>query len=153
MIRRPPRSTRTDTLFPYTTLFRSELEEAHLARRRDGDGLLADEDDATGDLERGEPVAQRGKQVLLGGGGTDRGHDCRADDLAALRIGARRHERPLHPGKGVHRGLHLQPRAVGRAGLDTDAYAPAETQVAAGVEPGQVLVPVEHGAVGKRAYW
>src|SRR3546814_1390742 len=29
MIRRPPRSTRTDTLFPYTTLFRS-----HPARRR-----------------------------------------------------------------------------------------------------------------------
>src|SRR3546814_6574526 len=28
MIRRPPRSTRTDTLFPYTTLFRSVLEEA-----------------------------------------------------------------------------------------------------------------------------
>src|SRR3546814_13154461 len=26
MIRRPPRSTRTDTLFPYTTLFRSSLE-------------------------------------------------------------------------------------------------------------------------------
>src|SRR3546814_1769900 len=26
MIRRPPRSTRTDTLFPYTTLFRSEKE-------------------------------------------------------------------------------------------------------------------------------
>src|SRR3546814_19915782 len=28
MIRRPPRSTRTDTLFPYTTLFRSELNTA-----------------------------------------------------------------------------------------------------------------------------
>src|SRR3546814_2013012 len=28
MIRRPPRSTRTDTLFPYTTLFRSQ---AHVA--------------------------------------------------------------------------------------------------------------------------
>src|SRR3546814_17690247 len=26
MIRRPPRSTRTDTLFPYTTLFRSYIE-------------------------------------------------------------------------------------------------------------------------------
>src|SRR3546814_9016633 len=26
MIRRPPRSTRTDTLFPYTTLFRSPLD-------------------------------------------------------------------------------------------------------------------------------
>src|SRR3546814_2801802 len=32
MIRRPPRSTRTDTLFPYTTLFRSvEQIEAHNA--------------------------------------------------------------------------------------------------------------------------
>src|SRR3546814_12953279 len=29
MIRRPPRSTRTDTLFPYTTLFRSYLVTAH----------------------------------------------------------------------------------------------------------------------------
>src|SRR3546814_13641904 len=28
MIRRPPRSTRTDTLFPYTTLFRSTDEES-----------------------------------------------------------------------------------------------------------------------------
>src|SRR3546814_3927510 len=28
MIRRPPRSTRTDTLFPYTTLFRSEARGA-----------------------------------------------------------------------------------------------------------------------------
>src|SRR3546814_2851433 len=28
MIRRPPRSTRTDTLFPYTTLFRSRLAAA-----------------------------------------------------------------------------------------------------------------------------
>src|SRR3546814_6850238 len=28
MIRRPPRSTRTDTLFPYTTLFRSGLQRA-----------------------------------------------------------------------------------------------------------------------------
>src|SRR3546814_1611846 len=27
MIRRPPRSTRTDTLFPYTTLFRSHADE------------------------------------------------------------------------------------------------------------------------------
>src|SRR3546814_18521832 len=26
MIRRPPRSTRTDTLFPYTTLFRSQVK-------------------------------------------------------------------------------------------------------------------------------
>src|SRR3546814_2067015 len=29
MIRRPPRSTRTDTLFPYTTLFRSAASSMH----------------------------------------------------------------------------------------------------------------------------
>src|SRR3546814_9675077 len=29
MIRRPPRSTRTDTLFPYTTLFRSRFSPCH----------------------------------------------------------------------------------------------------------------------------
>src|SRR3546814_13560502 len=31
MIRRPPRSTRTDTLFPYTTLFRSEADLEDIA--------------------------------------------------------------------------------------------------------------------------
>src|SRR3546814_19445225 len=30
MIRRPPRSTRTDTLFPYTTLFRSSSRQTFL---------------------------------------------------------------------------------------------------------------------------
>src|SRR3546814_6016097 len=35
MIRRPPRSTRTDTLFPYTTLFRSGLRLARQAGRED----------------------------------------------------------------------------------------------------------------------
>src|SRR3546814_8067913 len=34
MIRRPPRSTRTDTLFPYTTLFRSKIV-AEAGRRDD----------------------------------------------------------------------------------------------------------------------
>src|SRR3546814_1534417 len=45
MIRRPPRSTRTDTLFPYTTLFRSAgrrqqalLQVARPGRRRHGAG-------------------------------------------------------------------------------------------------------------------
>src|SRR3546814_13414941 len=32
MIRRPPRSTRTDTLFPYTTLFRSSFELSSASR-------------------------------------------------------------------------------------------------------------------------
>src|SRR3546814_9404094 len=38
MIRRPPRSTRTDTLFPYTTLFRSDRISA--ARRDRGSCLV-----------------------------------------------------------------------------------------------------------------
>src|SRR3546814_19426324 len=42
MIRRPPRSTRTDTLFPYTTLFRSY--PPHVVTRCVGDcaGVVAD---------------------------------------------------------------------------------------------------------------
>src|SRR3546814_12825709 len=39
MIRRPPRSTRTDTLFPYTTLFRGC--RLRLAPQRDGHDWLA----------------------------------------------------------------------------------------------------------------
>src|SRR3546814_13688419 len=34
MIRRPPRSTRTDTLFPYTTLFRSKVATLSTGTRR-----------------------------------------------------------------------------------------------------------------------
>src|SRR3546814_801394 len=42
MIRRPPRSTRTDTLFPYTTLFRSaRLVEAARLRPGPGAGVRA----------------------------------------------------------------------------------------------------------------
>src|SRR3546814_6455928 len=45
MIRRPPRATRTDTLFPYTTLFRSRAGGDRTLRRGDraraGEGLRA----------------------------------------------------------------------------------------------------------------
>src|SRR3546814_15621547 len=47
MVRRPPRSTRTDTLFPYTTLVRAAREmhqrrcDARRARALNGDGLRA----------------------------------------------------------------------------------------------------------------
>src|SRR3546814_11109818 len=67
MIRRPPRSTRTDTLFPYTTLFRSPERRAGLEpppeptleprprdeRHADGgdDGEARDPDDRVGEAE------------------------------------------------------------------------------------------------------
>src|SRR3546814_11446335 len=42
MIRRPPRSTRTDTLFPYTTLFRSWHRERSPVRVPYGDRLCGE---------------------------------------------------------------------------------------------------------------
>src|SRR3546814_12771781 len=44
MIRRPPRSTRTDTLFPYTTLFRSS---SPVRRQLNQDQKLSRRDDAS----------------------------------------------------------------------------------------------------------
>src|SRR3546814_9218829 len=65
MIRRPPRSTRTDTLFPYTTLFRSNLRLDFLDARGDA-FLLAGAVDDGGvflldlDLLGGAEIGQRG---------------------------------------------------------------------------------------------
>src|SRR3546814_4539777 len=60
MIRRPPRSTRTDTLFPYTTLFRSSetalssLPETPFANRESGATDDADEQKLRQTLARSE---------------------------------------------------------------------------------------------------
>src|SRR3546814_12611348 len=56
MIRRPPRSTRTDTLFPYTTLFRSLVQRLH--RRLGRKVTQKAEDDLRGDAEFALAVAQ-----------------------------------------------------------------------------------------------
>src|SRR3546814_4485545 len=40
MIRRPPRSTRTDTLFPYTTLFRSSVRAGRILSVAEMNALL-----------------------------------------------------------------------------------------------------------------
>src|SRR3546814_2118236 len=61
MIRRPPRSTRTDTLFPYTTLFRSE--EGHRDEHRDQH--QCDADDRRGDLAHRLHRRLIGRQMLL----------------------------------------------------------------------------------------
>src|SRR3546814_9500258 len=52
MIRRPPRSTRTDTLFPYTTLFRSPFH-------RSGSFLMGIE----GECRRRDPAKKRRVRV------------------------------------------------------------------------------------------
>src|SRR3546814_5458547 len=58
MIRRPPRSTRTDTLFPYTTLFRS-LEEALAVAGQHLAGELAGRQALESGRRIAEPVADR----------------------------------------------------------------------------------------------
>src|SRR3546814_17002243 len=60
MIRRPPRSTRTDTRFPYTTLLRSALNGAIVAQ---WDGL------ATADIGTGPGGNQKTGQYEWGSGG------------------------------------------------------------------------------------
>src|SRR3546814_2724383 len=66
MIRRPPRSTRTDTLFPYTTLFRSAgvrlLEQVLQLRSGDPDVLPG-----TGHLQQHRPDRWRRIEPLPDG--------------------------------------------------------------------------------------
>src|SRR3546814_8900622 len=69
MIRRPPRSTRTDTLFPYTTLFRSDInlclvdldEGVRMMSRIEGVDPAAP---GIGDRVRAE-VRREGEQALV----------------------------------------------------------------------------------------
>src|SRR3546814_18837238 len=71
MIRRPPRSTRTDTPFPYTTLFRSEDARLHrvLAARSQPDttALAPPRPDAALIHSRatssGTPIYAAGRQI------------------------------------------------------------------------------------------
>src|SRR3546814_3518876 len=112
MIRRPPRSTRTDTLFPYTTLFRSLRIDQELARRHYPLATLQAGQDlgraaaATADLHRDRLEAAFGR---------DQDHPCpptatyhficphQQARFAALRI-----ERDLgeHPGRHHALGVY-----------------------------------------------
>src|SRR3546814_972136 len=67
MIRRPPRSTRTDTLFPYTTLFRSQ------PRRHAGVGAHGDGSGRAGGPQRQSGFAVRRRQRRCGRGRTGQG--------------------------------------------------------------------------------
>src|SRR3546814_20038477 len=60
MIRRPPRSTRTDTLFPYTTLFRSRQIVIHHQHHGNG-GRGADRIERFGGVKR-QALVQGGAQ-------------------------------------------------------------------------------------------
>src|SRR3546814_10029044 len=107
MIRRPPRSTRTDTLFPYTTLFKAR-DKAIAARLVDPAALEA----------RAEAGARRGATDGLAGAGealrrridaAPAAHAALADRLDADTADPRAHE---------------QPRQIGRAHVGTPVPNP-----------------------------
>src|SRR3546814_14574537 len=86
MIRRPPISTRTDTLFPYTTLFRSIVELLPSLRHR---GLVGNGDHA-------HPTPELAQCV---------------DHVERLRAAANLHYRKGPAPSGAHPGL-FQPQPV-----------------------------------------
>src|SRR3546814_5343805 len=65
MLRRPPRSTRTDTLFPYTTLFRSP------ALRAIGDARKADSTELAGNPRARSAVLRVAEKLGLGIGDSE----------------------------------------------------------------------------------
>src|SRR3546814_19438795 len=116
MIRRPPRSTRTDTLFPYTTLFRSDEGRADLERHVHELVDLVGEDLAEGAAVDGEILAE--DEDLLA---VDRAPA--ADDAVAI-------------GPLVEGGLH------GPAGEHVELVEAALVEQVLDALPGQHLAPL-----------
>src|SRR3546814_3304856 len=107
MIRRTPRSTRTDTLCPYTTLVRSDPRQLHPLGHGSG-----------GQEARLDELAEGLSELLLA-----LGDDRRVGDGQPERVAEQRHHRePV--GQATHhrrlrRGLHVpEPRVALRAGDD-----------------------------------
>src|SRR3546814_7040499 len=88
MIRRPPRSTRTDTLFPYTTLFRSALGNVFHDRKAPMERLTEVTHAIQGEDEKAPWAAQ-----LFGGGGRDyqERYGAKDETFAKISVKARRH--------------------------------------------------------------
>src|SRR3546814_5087473 len=124
MIRRPPRSTRTDTLFPYTTLFRSQfLHRLGVVGEDDAVRAVA--------LERGH----RGLEHLGAAPGLGA-----QQVVAAQRVGHvdRENHRVLERGRAA---LVARPHQVVDDADDADRIvAPAVERLADGVLPGEQLV-------------
>src|SRR3546814_3592012 len=113
MIRRPPRSTRTDTLFPYTTLFRSPLAALAAAAflRFLAEGMLCRRlaEAGLGPLRgraRGVPFAGQRRQAVIGLGRHLRG-----------KVAPARRSRPDHIVAAVLLGKRRDVERRGQAGV------------------------------------
>src|SRR3546814_17123398 len=113
MIRRPPRSTRTDTLFPYTTLFRSrarDLRELRLERL----GVRLETPLQTVD-GRDRSTVLRIAVIVVDGQERQGGLE---QELVEAQVEITGDERPGPPGQAI--GVQLQQRAR----LDQPAITP-----------------------------
>src|SRR3546814_6998247 len=139
MIRRPPRSTRTDTLFPYTTLFRSRDRTA--VRDRGARRTAFDQ--------------TRRRVEIIGGGDARTG----TRDGAAVDDGRRRAE-DRHPGIGRRVEAVIAPFAADRPGVGQidPAFVVIDAAGGAGDRPAN-LVDDRHaaeqigGASGREKEW
>src|SRR3546814_3961368 len=119
MIRRPPRSTSTDTPFPYTTLFRSLVEQRDLLAHRRDPGPR-------------DPHRDEHRQAELHALGVDRIHPGRVDrHLRGHPVGEQRH-RPqpvllVEPDEVPH-AFHAPVRVGGRGGDERSEEHTSELQ-------------------------
>src|SRR3546814_18325720 len=123
MIRRPPRSTRTDTLFPYTTLFRSPARRGSRRSGRGRGGRHRAPSCATGKNEAGASDgpwlalehAEQAANLLrrLGGDAFER-----ADRLSARNM----RDRVIHPAR------ESCEEQIGNPERDTRVEVPAPAQ-------------------------
>src|SRR3546814_20885363 len=133
MIRRPPRSTRTDTLFPYTTLFRSQSaisKAVNALEKRLGVALLHRSTRKVTLTDQGQKYYERTKPLLDEILVADSELTSSVQDVSgAVRIAApstfgRLHVLPLLPEllsryPGLQVDLRSEGRRVGKEGVST----------------------------------
>src|SRR3546814_10015711 len=111
MIRRPPRSTRTDALFPYTTLFRSEQPD-----REDQPEQRQRVDREAGDIEDREGAEQHHR------------HRDRGDQRRAPALQKDEHDDDDEQDRLEQRLLHLADRQFDEIGRIIDRKSTRELQ-------------------------
>src|SRR3546814_7596051 len=145
MLRRPPRSTRTDTLFPYTTLFRSDIGGDDAFRERGARDPVLEQ---RGEVERALAVPGEDDRLVLrlrgeegveglfdiAVGGVDRlarGDAVLGEEGAERRLAVARRPDFARIGKGARHALHEEIGAMVRIAI-LERGVPARAAVIAG---------------------
>src|SRR3546814_4698745 len=117
MIRRPPRSTRTYTLFPYTTLFRAERYACRVRSRFGGAGPSGHRRRLARQYARSlwHPVSQRRNHPVRFAGAAAAGAAGRS-----LPHDAGRHRRSVHRLRGLIQMSKIKCAIIGPGNIGTD---------------------------------